>query len=112
MLKLHGLRSEDVLQPCVEAKRCLAPEGFASSRALFQGKSAAQIMDKFRTIMGKFRTTSRFLRFTTSVKLLMTRSIRGFRVSYNSPSVDGTVHCVVRLSAAFIIAKILLCKNR
>ena len=31
-------------------------------------------------------------------------------MSYDSPSVDGTVHCVVRLSAAFIIAKILVFK--
>lgn len=38
-------------------------------RAFSKEKSASQIMDKFRTIMGKFRTSSRFLRFPTSVKL-------------------------------------------
>ena len=110
MLKLHGLRTH--CSRVLKQSDAWSLRGSLLRARFSKEKSASQIMDKFRTIMGKFRTTSRFLRFSTRVKLLMTRSIRGFRVSYNSNSVDGTVHCVVRLSAAFIIAKILLCKNR
>ena len=110
MLKLHGLRT--YCSRVWKQSDAWRLRGSLLRARFSKEKSAAQIMDTFRTIMGKFRMNSRFLRFTTSVKLLMTRSIRGFRVSYNYPSVDGTVHCVVRLSAAFIIAKILLCKNR
>ena len=82
MLKLHGLRTH-----CSRVSKqsdAWSLRGSLLRARFFKGKSASQIMDKFRTIMGKFRTTSRFLRFHTSVKLLMTPSIRGFRVSYSS----------------------------
>ena len=99
MLKLHGLRTH--CSRVLKQSDAWSLRGSLLRARFSKEKSASQIMHKIRTIMGKFRTTSRFLRF-----------IQGFRVSYNYPSVDGTVHCVVRLSAAFIIAKILLCKNR
>ena len=82
MLKLHGLRT--YCSRVWKQSDAWRLRGSLLSARFSKEKSAAQIMDKFRTIMGKFRTTSRFLRFHTSVKLLMTPSIRGFRVSYSS----------------------------